>query len=328
MSHEPSRVHASRPDAPEGLSEVVAKGLAKAPGDRYQTAEQFADELRRVRGSSAEEASSLVAGMAAHDFNDPEMASSLEIDDLSSLDHKWREYSVPTKPPAPPSVSPLDSVTIPSLSDAPTKTATATTQTANTQTGAPSRRRNIVLAAGAGAVGMVAIAVAAFAFSRPADRTPPPVLFVEGSVAAIGVETRPVSTAGALPTSSSAKPEIPAEPVPTDALPAPTGATAAAGPSSSAKVRPANLTRAFARQEPQIARCFSDHSGDVGSKQEISVRFEIGTDGHVISTQVQPSQLAATGFGRCIARVAQATDFGPQAKPLSFRIPITAREGR
>jgi hypothetical protein len=87
------------------------------------------------------------------------------------------------------------------------------------------------------------------------------------------------------------------------------------------------LTRAFAKQQPQVARCFSQHASDVSGSPEISVRFEVGTDGHVLSAQVQPAALGSTPLGQCIANVARATEFGPQPEATAFRIPITAKRG-
>jgi hypothetical protein len=94
-----------------------------------------------------------------------------------------------------------------------------------------------------------------------------------------------------------------------------------------AKSRSELLTRAFARQQPSIARCFSKNASDVSGSPEIAVRFEVGSDGHVLSAQVQPAALGSTPLGQCIATVARGTDFGPQPETTTFRIPITAKRG-
>ena len=82
------------------------------------------------------------------------------------------------------------------------------------------------------------------------------------------------------------------------------------------------------RDVEAIARCFTQHASDVSGNPEISVRFEVGTDGHVTAAQVQPAALGATALGQCIAAIARATEFGPQPEPTPFRIPITAKRGQ
>jgi hypothetical protein len=155
----------------------------------------------------------------------------------------------------------------------------------------------------------------------------PSVIVVEGSVATVGMGTQSPTSPdpAALPAKS-------ADPAPTAADSAHANAssntTAATGPKTvPAKSKSELLTRAFARQQGQIARCFTQHASDVSGSPEISVRFEVGTDGRVGSAQVQPAALGSTPLGQCIAGVARATEFGPQSEPVSFRIPITAKRG-
>jgi hypothetical protein len=102
---------------------------------------------------------------------------------------------------------------------------------------------------------------------------------------------------------------------------APSHAPAAAARSDGAD----GLTRAFSRQQLQVASCFASHATDVTGSPEIGIRFEVTAAGRVASTQVLPAAVASTPLGACLAAVAQATKFAPQARDLSFRIPIIAR---
>jgi hypothetical protein len=186
-------------------------------------------------------------------------------------------------------------------------------------------RRGVVVGIGFGVV--VAGAVTVFTMRGVAPPAPPGVIIVEGSVSALGVSAQPA----ALADPGTTVPVKTAEPPPTNTemtARAPTNAASPANAKGAApKSRSELLTRAFARQQPQIARCFSQHAGDVTGSPEISVRFEVGTDGRVTSAQVQPAALGSTPLGQCITAVAKATDFGPQPDPTPFRIPITAKRG-
>ncbi|MGI8448646.1 MAG: hypothetical protein ACR2MP_16010 [Streptosporangiaceae bacterium] len=50
LSEPPPALTAQRPDLPPDADQVVAKAMAKAPGDRYATCRDFADALRTALG--------------------------------------------------------------------------------------------------------------------------------------------------------------------------------------------------------------------------------------------------------------------------------------
>jgi hypothetical protein len=89
-----------------------------------------------------------------------------------------------------------------------------------------------------------------------------------------------------------------------------------------------SLTRAFSRQQGQVARCFASHASDVAGSPEIAIRFGVDASGHVTSAQVLPVEVASTPLGACLAGVAKTTSFGPQPHDVSFRIPIVARRAQ
>jgi hypothetical protein len=186
-------------------------------------------------------------------------------------------------------------------------------------------RKGIVV--GGVAIGVAAVAATVLAMRHgSSDSAPPGVIVVEGSVAALGVAAQP-----AAPDPGAVVPAKAAEHAPSNAEPSskpPPASAPVVGKPASPKSRSEQLTRAFARQQPQIARCFSQHASDVTGNPEIAVRFEVGTDGHVTSAQVQPATLGATALGQCIAAIARATEFGPQPEPTPFRIPIMAKRGQ
>jgi serine/threonine-protein kinase len=318
LEHVPTPADKARPDVPPGLTDVLKKALSKAPEDRYVDALQFAQELRRVRGIAADDAARMLAEAASRDFNNADMATSLKATDLATLDRKWREPG--RKFSFRPSLKSIrvrksDPATMP-----PTKvTAADVTQT----TGRGWAGKGIVLGVAIAVIGAGAAIV--LAMRRGATEPPPGVILVEGSVAAVGVAAQSVGAGDPSAIAAAKAADPPAASGESPARPPP-AAPANAKPASP-KSRSELLTRAFARQQPQIARCFSQHASDVTGSPEISVRFEVGTDGHVTSAQVQPSALGSTPLGQCIAAIARSTDFGPQPEPTPFRIPITAKRG-
>ncbi|HEX9295256.1 MAG TPA: protein kinase [Polyangiaceae bacterium] len=317
IDHVPTSVQASRPDVPSGLDEVLQKALSKEPEQRYQNALEFAQGLRSVRKVPADDAAKALAEAAARDFNDPGMAISLKAADLATLDRKWRE-PVQKISVAPPSrLRRTDPPTVPTL----------TVKSISRPRLLLERRKGIVVGALVGVSAAGAAAGAMLMKGRPTAAPLPGVFLVEGSVAPIGLSAQmipaPAPETSALETGPTIEPALPNAVSSSGKTTVPGAPAGAKG--TSAKSRPDALTRAFARQEPQIARCFSQHASEVSGNPEISVRFEVGADGRVVSTQVQPAALAGTPLGGCIAQVARGTDFGPQPAAVSFRIPITAR---
>jgi serine/threonine protein kinase len=88
-------------------------------------------------------------------------------------------------------------------------------------------------------------------------------------------------------------------------------------PSTETDVRA--LTRTFGRQSPAITACFKQH-GETAEK--VSIRIQIDRQGVVQATQVLPESVGSTPLGACVAAVAQKTNFGPQPKNATFRVPL------
>ena len=323
LEHVPTPIEEVRPDVPAGLGAVLRKGLAKAPEDRYADAAEFAQALRRARAVSPEEAGMMVAELAWRDFSKVDMATSLGVADLSTLDRKWRQSvrRLSLRPSGRPTLSGRrrrsDPATIPTA---------PVSATITERVGDLAQRKGVIVGVG---VGLVIVGAAFFAMRRRPDDAPPPgVILVEGSVSAVGLTAQsaaPPDTASIVSTKA-------VEPAQPNADPSGHPSASSAAPPSTSKNAPAKsrselLTRAFARQQSNIGRCFSKNASDISGNPEISVRFEVGTDGRVMSAQVQPAALASTPLGQCIATVARSTEFGAQPETTTFRIPITAKRG-
>ena len=108
--------------------------------------------------------------------------------------------------------------------------------------------------------------------------------------------------------------------------PAPRRAAGSTGSAAAARrPRPEGFSDVFARKGPELLRCYSSFSEAPGHAPEISVRFQVATDGAVTAAEVLPPEVAATGLGKCIAKVAGSSQFGPQKTPVTVRIPVTLR---
>ncbi len=92
----------------------------------------------------------------------------------------------------------------------------------------------------------------------------------------------------------------------------------------SAKPDPVSLTRAFRKQQEKIEACFAAHAVTVQGLPRMQLEFDLSTSGRPDNVRVQPSTLAETPLGRCLAQVASATHFPAQSRAISFAIPITA----
>jgi len=200
----------------------------------------------------------------------------------------------------------------------------------------PSRRRALI---GAAAVLVISlIAGGAVALRRSADHAPvaQPVagggaVFVvseNGNVAVENGAPRP-TVAAAAPSPAPA-----AEPEPETLAAAPAAPPVARGRRSHRAAGGDDLSTAVAKQSGDIRRCFAALEVDEASLGDISMRFEVGVDGAVKSVAVLPAAVGASPLGTCLTKVGRATRFGPQAKPIAFRIPLTiqlrhqARDGR
>src|SRR5690606_38473034 len=84
MKLEPSRLDRVRHDLPLGLSQVVAKALAKKPADRYPTPSAFAEALTAIEAPGGAEE---LARLVAVDFADWRM---LELKKVPSLGDRER----------------------------------------------------------------------------------------------------------------------------------------------------------------------------------------------------------------------------------------------
>jgi eukaryotic-like serine/threonine-protein kinase len=319
VHHTPSRIAANRADVPKGLDDVLVRALAKSPDDRFRDAAELAGALRRVLGVPDDELDRRLAAAIAADFRGSEIATTLDVTDLATLDRAWRG--------TPNEATDFEAVVAvaQSRADAALERADAETVIAPVPTvagahGAARPSRAMLYAGGAAA--LVALGGAGFFLARPgpAPTGSSAVVVVNGQVS--GVDGLVIDAGAAALAPEPVAPVVAAAAPPSSAPPA----SASHTPGAPARADSAEgLTRAFSRQQPQVASCFAAHASDVTGSPEIAIRFGVDTAGHVTAAQVLPPAVASTPLGACLATVAQATRFSPQARDVSFRIPIVAR---
>jgi serine/threonine-protein kinase len=308
VQHIPSRVSALRPDAPAGLDDVLARALAKDPQTRHRDAAELAAALRDLQQAEEDELERHLSATVAVDFRDPLMAATLGVPDLATLDRAWRE-------PAPEATDFEVDVEVPVRnSEGLTVADLARARVAQ----APPRKPVFAAAA---VVGLLAVGGAyALLANRDKERQgPTPVIVINGQIS--GADGLMLDAASALPPSQVSASAAADAPPP--AMSAGRG-TSASLPTVTHSDGVDGLTRAFSRQQPQVAKCFAANAAEVTGTPEIAIRFGIDTAGRVTSAQVLPVAVAATPLGACLAAVARATHFDSQQRDVSFRIPILA----
>ncbi len=340
ISHDPPPVSELREGVSPELDAIVARAMARDRTKRYQSAKEFARDLRRVLPILEDEAVTNLAALAKHDYAQmPEMAGY----SLAELDAAWR-----AAPDAPETIKfkseriairPREEVSKTALALAPTvppakaapesSSGPATLASPEAATGVAAKTAAMESAptekSGSGKIALVAVASLVLAASvtgvvlylRRPEPEEPKIVLVERTGPTIATPDPASSpavkagvTASAVPSSASA------EPKPTETA-APKSTKPAAGGNP--------LSAAFAKNQPAIEACFKQEASNLDGTPEIAIRFSIDTEGSVQKAELLPPELSGVPLGQCILGVARKTKFPAQAAPTTFRIPITAR---
>ena len=350
-----SSVHGVRDDAPEDIDSIVGKALAKSRAQRYASASDFAQALRRTLRTPERALREQLGAQVRADFNG-ELASVLGIESLASRDRAWRRFS--TAPPALENEpkSPLRVVSFeedPGIHEQPTRvsrglqlseagaplgdeeaTPTIASQPpllavgsdASAQPAKPAKPRAlryVVLAVAA--VAILGVGLWSSLSHPPAVAPAPKLVVLQTTITpapAPAVTTPPAPAPAPVPPSSADAIEKTDEP---QAM----RARATHSPSErsqSAAPRGPNatlLTSAFRRKQREVESCYASEAQEGSTQSEIL--FRIDAAGRVLEATVFPAQLQNTTLGKCLERVARATRFPSQGEALAFRIPVTAR---
>lgn len=336
LGHVPRRLDAIRKDVPKGVADAVHKALAKKQEDRFQSAAEFADALRRGRSLTGEVGARELAASARADFLDPRMHGLLGIDPLAVLERAWRNPS-PVVPPAAAAAS------VRRMSSAPTSVSTSGVGPPPPLPPVTQDRSPLVLWLVAGA-SLLALAIAGAVAYK--------LFLVDGQApAANGVAAQQgdcvvgqdgiIRCGEAIAPAPSAPPivpsQAPAAPAPVENAPEPTRpevpppsaeAVAPPRPAVTKNSPPAPAERIetpFRRRAPEIQACFARHVESLAGTPQITVRFELAANGHVDDASMEPAALSATPLGSCILGIARSTRFAARDEGVVFRVPLSAR---
>jgi serine/threonine protein kinase len=306
------------PGYPAALERIVLRALARSPEDRYQSARELQLELEafvhdeRIRLSPA----------ALAEWMEKTFGPKQEI---------W--HTLPAPQPAEPSVrkEPTVKTKVVSRADVaamPNAAAVGFSVPIDLTTTGQPRRRSWAVPAMLAVIALVATGGAMWQTrgrsgvdGRPAVR-PVVVVAEQGHVAVEQGAASPPPPSAPVPGPAPALASAPPVPA-TRVAPVPASrAKRAADPAGA--TRGSGYSATFARRETDIRRCFLEHPSGASST-EISLRFEVGQDGHVASVAVLPPAVGAAPLGACLAAVGKSTVFAKQAAPLTFRIPLTVQ---
>jgi tRNA A-37 threonylcarbamoyl transferase component Bud32 len=297
------------PGYPAELERIVLRALEPDPDQRYQTARDLQLDLEAFALDQKLQVSSAALGA----WMEAAFGPKREL---------W--HMLPPSPVAAEGAAPKEPTAITSVvTDSDARAATAAAE--------PRRRRagarvplglflaalGVVLA-GAGGLWMIRERPPS---SDAAAATPVVLVAERGNVA---VEHGAVAAAPApAPAPAPGAAAEPPAPPPPSAEPTRRRRTHGSSPARAAAPSRDGFSASFARREGEIRHCFGGGPEAASRAGAISLRFEVGRDGHVASVGVLPASVAATPLGACLARVGSATTFPPQRAPITFRIPIT-----
>lgn len=345
IHHVPDSVHAVRDDAPDEIDEILTRALAKRPAERYPSAAAFAAALRTTQRASEPELRERLAALVRADFTGP-LAELLGLESLAMRERAWRRFSAPPPPPALPVPPPATGVSLEqeSIHDQPTRALEAPLQLQEPAEHAPPAsaerpRRLFALSLALSAIAVVVAGIALWRLGQTSARAPEPIVLVQheyrpaapphsepapvvaaaavaGLPAVIGAQGSSPHAAGA----TAAQPPAPAAPAPDPApAPRPLSLRAPSAPDAAA------LTRTFRQKQKQIEACFAAHGADLPGESAAAIHFQVDGAGRPEQVGLIPEALGDKALGTCLRKVALATRFPAAGKPLSFRIPVTAR---
>ena len=309
LNHEPTRLDKARTDVPAALADVIAKGLAKDPAQRYQTAADFARALTAAL-PQAELAGDKLKAQVATDFVDAKLAEMAQMPSLTELESAWR---TPAAAPLPRRTSRQQSVTLPGEATV----AFPDVRAAAAPKEPPSSKKlwiTIAVILGLAALGGIAfVAISAFMATKDRENEQPAFVVVDKrtdvdaapAIVPDAAEAAAVDAAAAPPVAIDAAPRRPD----VDRPP----------PEPDSR----QLTRAFGRYTGAVTACFNQHVEAAGL--DVSIRFQIDETGKVRNAAVLPESLAEKPVGKCLEKVARGAQFGRQSKPVTFRVPIQSK---
>jgi serine/threonine protein kinase len=298
------------PDYPPELERIVMRALERSPDRRYQTARELQMDLEAF----ARDQKLQISSAALAEWMEGSFGPKREI---------W--HSLPDLAEAGSQSTPR-----------PEENTGATRKVTHAEIDvAPSprrgRSRRTMLITAVAALAVLFLGGGAFGLRHRVGLDQPSAPAASGSGAVLVVAENgnvAIERSEPPPATKSSTPPAPAAPVAAVAIEerAPRSTRAPRASSSARSHRPSGpevLSSAVAKRAPDIRRCFEDLDTGGANESEISLRFDVGTDGAVKSLAVLPAAVGGTPLGACLVKVGRTTAFAPQPEPITFRIPLT-----
>lgn len=278
-----------RPEVSAEASAVLARALARAPEDRYQSAADFAADVRRTMMSgSPDDIEASFKETIRHIFEDPDfVAQAGPLPDLAAA-----LAGAPIQIPSDPVRAPRAQASTASRARRPR----------------PRVRRLLGLAVGVAAIaalvaGGVLWGLGALRHETP-GRTPVHVVIED--------QGHDAGTTAAIAPGSDAGP-----------------AAADAGAARPAPLDGRLVTSTLMHRQAELLRCFDLDGGPTPSNGQVAIRLEVAADGTVRWATIEPQAAAATPMGQCLIRIATDTRFPRHpSEALIFRVPIRVAQER
>ncbi len=334
MNHVPRPLSEQLEDIPPMLDVVISKALRKDPAERYQTAAEFADGLREVRGATEAEVQAAMTEAIQEDFH--ELGVAMGLESLQARDAAWREadnQSGSDRPlrssrPAPANSSAADADRVrasrPLASDPPTVVHRGAELTSARPEGSSNNR---TLAIAIGALALAIAGVAGALALRPQTEAPATPRYL------VVTKDTPPEPMTPTPSAASSETNAPTPDATQPASPATTASTAPQPPhpeappqTGSERVKPdaRRLTQTFTKRQAAVQACFRQNPEQAQKTPAMQIQFNVNESGKVTSSSIIGDG-AGTALGQCILGVARGTTFGLLTESVSFRIPVRAR---
>jgi eukaryotic-like serine/threonine-protein kinase len=307
----PPKLEGFRSDVPAGLDAVIAQALSKTMEERFASAGVFAEALRRLLPRPEDQIAPAFAGRIEADFTG-DMAQKLELDPLAQRDHAWRN----AQPPEPPVRL---SGTLERAADLTVVESTAPVR-AEMERQKPRRGTLRLWLVAGGLVALGSSAGGAWLVIRYRTSAGPDYVLIERQPS-----DDPARSASPSASGSQSAATAPATSAPLAPAASSVGSSAPRAVPDEDAIQTANLSAALQRQQGRIQSCFESHVADLKGSPRVTIRFELDGAGKVEQTSLEPAGLSQHPLGACLLGVARATPFPAPGRPVSFRVPITAR---
>jgi serine/threonine protein kinase len=321
--HVGTRIDAVRDDVSRAFADVVARALAKTPGERFESAFEFAQAVAATLRGQHGDLEARFRAVVREDFTNPRFAPLLGATPLSELDAAWRaepdlaERLEPARPdPTPSKVAAAQPRSGTGALTVVASPLSRRLRDSDRPESTPWSPAVIVMTVALAA----AVLVAGLLAFRTTTSEPPRFVYVHreptpapaGAAVQLPETVVTSSAAGDIVTrpAQGEKPR-PGKPIVQSLAPA--------------QQRAEQLSAAFATRRDEVESCFAREKVAAGARLGVEVEFVIGTDGRVQRASIHPQELARSALGRCVVTAALATRFGPQPSELVARIPVTAR---